>query len=73
MHPSNVKFANNHDAASLNNSTQGQIMHPSPKVSSDDVRNDVLQGRPTVMCFNCEQSGHLSRDCAQTRKETKCS
>ena len=26
VHPSDVKFANNHDAASLNNSTQGQIV-----------------------------------------------
>ena len=30
VHPSNVKFANNHDAVSSNNSTQGQIMRPSP-------------------------------------------
>ena len=73
VHPSNVKFANNHDAASLNNSTQGQILRPSPKVNSGDVRNDVMQRKPTVRCFNSEQPGHLSRDCTQTRMEAKFS
>lgn len=37
------------------------------------TKSDVRQFNGGPRCFNCQQTGHISRDCAQPRRPLKCS
>ncbi|KAF0711267.1 CCHC-type domain-containing protein [Aphis craccivora] len=54
-----------------------------PKVTSDTIagsskserepKTDVSSNRPTIYCFNCRGTGHISHDCPKPRRPMKCS
>ncbi|XP_029348047.1 uncharacterized protein LOC115034761 [Acyrthosiphon pisum] len=38
-----------------------------------EPKTDVSSTRPTIYCFNCRGTGHISRDCPKPRRPMKCS
>lgn len=44
-----------------------------PNVSKGSTNRDVARQSLGPRCYNCQQTGHISRDCIQPRRPLKCS
>jgi len=44
-----------------------------PSTSEPELKTDVSRDRPTIDCYNCRGTGHISKDCPKPRRPMKCS
>ncbi|XP_060854877.1 uncharacterized protein LOC132932506 [Metopolophium dirhodum] len=55
--------------AVLPKTTSGAVAGP----NLTELKTDASRDRPTIYCYNCRGTGHISKDCPKPRRPMKCS